>query len=425
MIKFLSWAHGWFGVVFGLLFGFLFFTGAVLMVETMINQYELAKNIPAIEQPLTPEKIAADLDALQAAAPEMGLNLAAIRVPLDLVPAYRLSEPRGGQTVYVAADDFAPIEVGHSSLLENPAVHKMLLAFTDWHVSIIDGTRWGGVFAIIGSVLGLVGLIIFWPWRRTFNWRNWGWPKNFGRASLMSNHLTAGMLSFVFLLLFGVTGAFLEYRREISDYLTPIEQSRAVDQVARLQQINRDLGPVQMVYLEMPADSRSTQAESISQQQAAVRPELGAIDPVEMQAPTRQAAAPATTLVAQKLPLSELAMRAMRAAPGEIPTDVTGFNGNKVTFRMRDMGTSLQPLGRTYLSLDAHTGEVLSAEFASDRIWQRKLTHISGPLHMGGEVTLVYQALAVIGSLLVSVICLTGTISFVRKKLVKSLETPA
>lgn len=409
MIKFLSWLHGWVGAVIGLLFGFLFFTGAVLMVETMIIQHDTASVMPSRDAEMTAEEISSELDLVLARGEQLGLNVASIRVPLKEIPAYRVSEPRGGETVYMIPGELDVVHPGHSAILEAPAVHAVIEAFTDWHVSLIDNSRWGGVVAIIGSILGLVGIIIFWPWRRTFNWRNWSWPTKWNRATLMSNHLTAGMVSLVFLLFFGVTGAFLEYRREVSDWLGPYEEAAAGNMDLRLQQINRELGPPSV------AISTQQQAEPVVVAPVRVNNQLAATEPYET-----SPAAPAVAAQPTRLTLQELSQRAMQVAEGRIPSDISGFTGNTVSFRMRYPDNPIQPLGRTYVRMDTRTGEVLSIEMEEDRLFLRKVAHLSGPLHMGGEVPLLYQALSVFGSILVSIICFTGFVSFVRKKLVAS-----
>lgn len=409
MIKFLSWLHGWVGATIGLLFGFLFLTGAVLMVETMIIQNDTASSLPKPAEQLSGEQIAANLETVLATGEQAGLQVATIRAPLAEIPGWRVAEQRGGQEAYLTQDTLEVVHPGHSAILDHPAVHAMLVAFTDWHVSLIDNTRWGGVVAIIGSVLGLVGIIIFWPWRRTFNWRNWSWPTKWNRATLMSNHLTAGMVSLVFLLFFGATGAVLEYRREISNILEPYEVKSLGDMEQRIEQLNRELGPPSIVI----STERAQQPVVVAP--ARVSNQMAATDPAP--------AIPVPLIEAQpsRLPLSELAQRAMQVAEGRIPSDITGFNGDVVSFRMRYPENPIQPLGRTYVRLDTRTGELVSMELEEDRIFWRKAYHLSGPLHMGGEVTMIYQALSVIGSILVSIICFTGFVSFVRKRLVTTV----
>lgn len=408
MIKFLSWLHGWVGALIGLLFGFLFLTGAVLMVETMIIQHDTASSLPTPSSQLTGEEIAANLETVLATGEAAGLTVASIRAPLAEIPGWRVSERRGGEEIYLTQNGLDVVHPKHSAFLEHPWVHAVIEAFTDWHVSLIDNTRWGGVVAIIGSVLGLVGILIFWPWRRTFNWRNWTWPTKWNRATLMSNHLTAGMVSLIFLLFFGVTGAVLEYRREISDILEPYEVKALGDMDQRLQEMNRKLGPPSMVVSPQPASQPLVVAPGrVTNQMAATEPAVAAAVSVQQAAPTR-------------LSLGELAERAMQVAPGRVPTDVTGFSAEVVSFRMRYPENPIQPLGRTYVRLDTRTGEVVGFELEEDRLFVRKAYHLSGPLHMGGEVSLVYQALSVFGSILVSIICFTGFVSFVRKRLVSS-----
>jgi len=416
MIRFLGWLHGWVGLFFGLVFAFLFFTGAVLMVENMIHQYERSVHMPTPRLELTPEKIATDLDAIVERKAAVGLAISSIRTPLDQEPAYRVAEGRrAGQVWYMASDDLAPLAVPESSILDNEVIQAVLVAFTDWHVSLIDGTRWGGVVAIVGTVLGIVGLIIFWPWRRAFNWRNWSWPSNWNRAGLMSNHLTAGMLSFAFLLIFGITGAFLEYRREIGAYLAPIEELRAAERQAEV------LAGLNARYVDLtpeasrPSATRSPAVDALTHQ-AQVSHLMAATTSTLS---TDELAADGSKPLAQpqKLPLSVLALRAMDAIPGVIITDVTGYSGDQVTFRMRKAGDAVQPLGRTYVALDTWSGEFTRFEPADDRLWLRKLTQVSAPLHMGGGMSMLYQGLSVFGSLLVTLICITGSVSFVRRRL--------
>ena len=465
MTKFLAWIHGWVGAVFGLLFGFVMLTGAILLVESMIEQQEVVNALPAATIEKSPEQVAKDLDVAFAVAQlELGFTPTSVRPPLENIPGYRVQLDRNNR-YYLSSDDLTPIEASHGGILTNPNVASVLSLLRGWHVSIVNGTSLTGWIGLIGSFLGILGLIIFWPWRRTFNWRNWGWPKDMGRAALMSNHLTAGTISLVFLLLFGLSGFYLDFRGSVNSWIAAhsgqeiSEEAEAADledsELVLLERPVQNLAALEPAALGAPqvstlmaageAVTEPMQARAGRQQEATAEgaavaaPAMGggamaAAAPVEVAveaAPVQRRRGGGGLTPAQLAalgdpkPLSELAMLAYQAAPGHLISDVTGMGTLNVTFRMRPDHGAVDPLGRTYVTMNGFTGELGTVEIGAERHWMLKTVQLSGPLHMGTEMSQVYKAVATLGSVLVYIICFTGFVSFVRKQLASSVAKRA
>lgn len=456
MTKFFAWIHGWVGAFFGLLFGFVMVTGAILLVEDMVIQQEAVSSIPAPQIEKDKFQIAQDLDtAIAVAELELGFTPTGVRAPLEHIPAFRVQTDRNNRH-FLAADDLSPVEPVHS-VLETPGVHQTLSLIRNWHVSIVNGTSLTGWIGLIGSFLGILGLVIFWPWRRTFNWRNWGWPKDWKRASLMSNHLTAGTISLVFLLLFGLSGFYLDFRGAVNGWIADhsgqaiSEEAEAADAAeSQLTRIEQQRAPLldggQAVTNLMAAGGGAATAEAPAAAGRAGREAAAeGMVAVDLRAGRggEVAEMPATPVMAQvggggrcggggisaaqlaalgePKSASELALIAYDLAPGHLISEVSGFGGLTRTFRMRPEVGAIDPLGRTYVTVNAFTGEPTNVEIGGDRHWMLKTVQLSGPLHMGREMSQVYKSIAVLGSFLVGIICFTGVVSFVRKKLAEQM----
>lgn len=435
MTKFMAWIHGWVGAFFGLLFGFVMVTGAVLLVEDMVLQQEIVSSMPARQVDKSKEQIAKDLDAAIAVAEfELGFTPTGIRPPLEHIPAFRVQTDRNNRH-YLAADDLSVVEM-HQSVLGAPGIHQSLDLIRDWHVSIVNGTSYTGWIGLIGSFLGILGLVIFWPWRRTFNWRNWGWPKDWGRAGLMSNHLTAGTISLVFLLLFGLSGFYLDFRGAVNGWIAEhsgqelSEEAEAAD-AAESELVRLDspqpLLPAAPAINNLMAAGGAADAASVAAAGGRGDDLAATPEPVMAQGGGGRRRGGAGVSAAQlaalgdPMPASELALLAYQAAPGHVISDMSGFGGLTRTFRMRPEEGAIDPMGRTYVTLNAYTGEPTNVEIGDDRHWMLKTVQLSGPLHMGREMSQVYKGVATLGSFLVGIICFTGFVSFVRKKLAEQV----
>ncbi len=454
MTKVMAWIHGWVGAFFGLLFGFVMITGAVLLVEDMVHQQELVSSAPAIQIDKSKEQIAKDIDAAIAVAEfELGFTPTGIRPPLEHIPVFRVQTDRNNRH-YLAADDLSVVET-HGSLLETPGIHQSLNLIRDWHVSIVNGTSYTGWIGLIGSFLGILGLVIFWPWRRTFNWRNWGWPKDWGRAGLMSNHLTAGTISLVFLLLFGLSGFYLDFRGAVNGWIADYsgqelsEEAEAAD-TAESELVRIETAPVPLLAAAQPVNNlmaagggtvdmaaaneggrAGRQAEVVVVEAGRAGRQVDAAAPVEpvmaqggsggRRGGGGGITAAQLAALGEPIPASELALLAYQVAPGHVISDMSGFGGLTRTFRMRPEEGAIDPMGRTYVTLNAFTGEPTNVEIGEERHWMLKTVQLSGPLHMGREMSQVYKAVATLGSFLVGIICFTGFVSFVRKKLAEQV----
>jgi uncharacterized iron-regulated membrane protein len=118
---------------------------------------------------------------------------------------------------------------------------RLVAGLVDLHANLLAGTTGrvlNGIGGLLCIVLGLTGVIVWWPgvskWRRRLTlhrrvgWKRFNWDL----------HSTVGCWSFVFMLLFGVTGVYLSFPEAITHAFDRIEPqtdanlgTRSVDRV--------------------------------------------------------------------------------------------------------------------------------------------------------------------------------------------------
>ncbi|HEV8317307.1 MAG TPA: PepSY-associated TM helix domain-containing protein [Vicinamibacterales bacterium] len=120
---------------------------------------------------------------------------------------------------------------------ENPSPlgFKAATWLLDFHDNLLGGTtgrRTNGVGAALLIVLGLTGLVVWWPgvqrWRRSLlvdvraNWRQFNW----------SLHSALGIWFVAFILMWGITGLYLSYPAPFDaavEYLQPFDAQNPVE----------------------------------------------------------------------------------------------------------------------------------------------------------------------------------------------------
>lgn len=188
--------HAWIGLALSLLLLVLAVTGSALVYkEAYWRQVypELRAPAPA----LSPADHAA---AVAASAAAFGDELRSVKLPEPGVSAYHLYLVDG--EAFVAADDHRVIDRWR------PDERAMSLLF-DLHAHLMageTGERVGGVISFLGFLLGVTGLVLWWPARRQFSLANLV-PRDLSRRGLVAWHRDVGLVTTPIVLLLLITGA--------------------------------------------------------------------------------------------------------------------------------------------------------------------------------------------------------------------------
>jgi uncharacterized iron-regulated membrane protein len=118
-----------------------------------------------------------------------------------------------------------------------PAGYRVTAWMLDLHDNLLSGEtgrRVNGIGALVLILLCLTGAVIWWPgirnWRRSLtpvlrsNWRRLNW----------SLHSALGFWFFAFILMWGITGAYLSYPQgfaAVFDYLEPLDEDNPVERI--------------------------------------------------------------------------------------------------------------------------------------------------------------------------------------------------
>ena len=141
------------------------------------------------------------------------------------------SRPRSGWAAPGAAEDaafdpYTGLDLGDSV----PWEYRFFLAATEFHGSLVGGPKGrtaNGIGAIFLTVMGLTGLVLWWPgvtrWRRALTI---DWKANWKRVN-WDLHSAIGIWMAAFVLLWGITGSYLVF---------PVPFEKAVNQVFPLKQ---------------------------------------------------------------------------------------------------------------------------------------------------------------------------------------------
>jgi uncharacterized iron-regulated membrane protein len=147
--------------------------------------------------------------------------------------AVEIELTRGGQTRRRVFDPYTGANLG-SPL---PAGFRATAWLLDFHDNLLageTGRRANGLGAVLVIISGLTGLVVWWPgvqrWKRSakIDFRS-GW-----KQVTWSLHSAFGLWFLVFILMWGVTGAYLSYPAPFSatvEYFQPFDESNPVDRV--------------------------------------------------------------------------------------------------------------------------------------------------------------------------------------------------
>jgi uncharacterized iron-regulated membrane protein len=288
--------------------------------------------------------------AIGAAWERFGPALRSVKMPEPGVPAYHLYLEDG--EAFLSLDGARVIDRWRS--WERP----MALLF-DLHAHLMAGEvgeRVGGVVGLLGAMLGLTGLVLWWPARRRFSAARL-LPRDLSRRGLLLWHRDLGALASPLVLLLLLTGGGLVFH----DAARALLNGAAGDRVP------------EVVPPSAPAD--------------------------------RPYAPPRAALLA----------RAQAALPDARPVFYAPPRaGSGVqSFRMR-RPCELHPNGRSYVYLDLG-GRVLGSVDACALQPGERAAHALYPLHSGKTGGGAYRLAVLLGALALAALSASGAVSYLKK----------
>ena len=203
--RFVTLAHRWVGLPLGVLFL------VVLVSGLIVGGADLWRAVDGKGQTYRETSIQEDARALELMTREMPHMFQAL-LPTPRTPYYQ-ARARGEARTY-RIGDLEPIDHRVSS----GGFYRLALGL---HRTFLLG-RQGGVLGISGAdavawvgliamVLSLLGIWLWWTFRRSFRWRRMV-PLRWTRSEMFRSHMTAGVVTVVAVVLLCVTGAAITYR---------------------------------------------------------------------------------------------------------------------------------------------------------------------------------------------------------------------
>jgi uncharacterized iron-regulated membrane protein len=137
---------------------------------------------------------------------------------------------RGMQRLF---DPFTGKDLGHAL----PLGFRVVLWVKDFHDNLLNdipGRRTNGVGGVLFVLLGITGVVIWWPGVKTWK-RSLGivWRTSWNRFT-WHLHSALGFWSLAFVIMWGLTGAYLSYPDPFNaavEYLQPLDESNPVDRL--------------------------------------------------------------------------------------------------------------------------------------------------------------------------------------------------
>ena len=287
--------------------------------------------------------------AIAAARREFGASLRSVKLPEPGVPAYHLYLTDG--EAFLAAHDHQVVDRWRAS-------ERLMSSLFDLHAHLLAGERGervGGVVGLLGTVLALTGLVLWWPARRRFSLRH-AFPVGRSRARLIQWHRDLGVLATPILLVLLLSGSGIVFYSTAGALLNGIFGDRP------------------------PA--------------VAAAPTGGS--------PVALADAALLMRVNEEFPRARLVFY-YPPAPGARYSE----------FRLKQP-CELHPNGRSYLYLDA-AGRVLRKTDACAAAPGERALHALYPLHSGKTPSDFYRFLTFLGGIALAALSLSGVWAYVRQ----------
>ena len=353
MNKLLVEVHRWAGFIIGIAFVFIMVTGVVLAIWEQL-QVRTYTSEAFVER--APAEIGRDLDQLIGTGQE-GL-LGTLFLPNAATPVYEVTvfNDTGVRGTVKHFYDQSLNLVGQTHSGQR---HPILDALIDWHVSLVDGQRFTPYIGLAATVIALIALYIWWPFRRGFDWKIVAWPKDFKASNLLMNHTTGGMVSVAFLLLFSITGAFIGLRTVVGDIAATMETEEQI-QALEVPQVTKQ---------DMPWQSWEV-----------------------------------------------LVANAYAAMPegAELATVAAERVSAVIDFRFRG-NDDISLFGQSHLYMNPYTAQAEHRYITSESSGLRWFLGQSRSLHTGEAMSTPFLIMLIVGGTLVSVIAFTGIVAFVRR----------
>lgn len=302
-------------------------------------------------------------EALEVSAVEHAAAFATVRAVFgEEVRSVKLPEPGVRAYHLYLQEGEAFLSVGDHELIDRwrPGERPMSFLF-DLHAHLMAGDmgeRVGGVTALLGAILVLTGMYLWWPARRRFGLGSLV-PKSFTRRELLPSHRDVGMLLSPVLLILLLTGGGIVFYGAAGVVLNGLFG---------------DAPPPTEAAPERPAESGSP----------------------------AWAGAPSLAVVEAAFPDARLVFYYP-------PSSGNGVHG----FRLKRT-CEVHPNGRSYLYTDA-SGRVLKRTDACVSPPGQRALHSVYPLHAGKMDSATYKILVFVGGLALALVSATGALSYLAK----------
>lgn len=354
--KFLLCIHLVAGLLAALLLLALGLSGAILVFENEIDA-SLNARLDRIQPAGERLPLNALVEKVEQAHPGAKVSMLVLPVEDDGTDRVMLRPAPDGAPAFLAVNPFTGEELGDLA-----GANHFTSKVHQFHTNLLLGAK-GKLITSAGSILLLLlastGLVLWWP-RKIWKLRR-GAPLSRMNFDL---HNTIGLWSSVFLLIFGTTGLVIHWDNELARYVNRITRA-----------------------------------------------------PEAAPAPKRPAPPPRGFV-----PLSpDQAMNAaLKAVPGAKVTTIMGLGMPgpvRVTMKYPEDAT---PAGRTNLTLDPVTGEVLSLETSRTGPWGVRIVKLwNREIHTGDIFGLPTRILACVVSLLLPLLAITGPCIWLSRLLKK------
>lgn len=198
--------HRWVGLPLGILFL------AILVTGLIVGGADLLRALDGKDQTYRETSIEEDARALERMTQDVPRIFQAV-LPTPRTPYYQ-ARARGETKTY-RIGDLEPIDhqVSSGGDLYRVALslHRTFLLGRQGGVLGISGADVVAWVGLIATVLSLLGIWLWWPYRRSFRWRR-TLPRTWKRSEMFRSHMTAGVVTVAAVGLLCVTGAAITYR---------------------------------------------------------------------------------------------------------------------------------------------------------------------------------------------------------------------
>lgn len=354
-MKLIRQLHLYTGLTLSLVLLLIALTGAALLykLEYWQLQYPELRAVDAVPEASN------QAQAIAAASGLYGEKLESLKMPEPGVSAYHAYLADHGEAL-LSRDDFTVID-------EWQLRDRLMGILFDIHVHLMAG-EWGewtaGVIGLIAAIMALTGLMLWWPTRRSFRWRNL-WPSGIQRRHLLAWHRDIGMVLSPLLLVFLLTGSAMVF------------------------------------YAQAQALLNGLFGDSVPSTAPAAAVQLIPEEPVDYQKllPSAQTLASVSAVY----PDARLMF---------YYTDALSQGYHR--FRLR-RDCELHPNGLTFIYTDASNGDIAHVSDACAMPPGERLTRMIYPLHAGKAGSDIWRLLGLLTALVLAGLALTGVVTYCQK----------